>query len=91
MKKRGYVRPVEGFIPIHMPKNTGAGFVLALLSTVCAFALIWHMWPLAGLAFAAVILATIVHTFNYARDFHIPAEEVTRAEDARTRLLAQHV
>ncbi|KAJ37358.1 cytochrome o ubiquinol oxidase subunit I, partial [Agrobacterium tumefaciens] len=23
MKKRGYSRPLEGFIPIHMPKNTG--------------------------------------------------------------------
>jgi hypothetical protein len=48
MKKRGYQRPVEGFIPIHMPKNTGAGFVLAGLSAVCGFALIWHMWLLAG-------------------------------------------
>ncbi|HWW80506.1 MAG TPA: cytochrome o ubiquinol oxidase subunit I, partial [Steroidobacteraceae bacterium] len=25
MKKNGYLRPQEGFIPIHMPKNTGAG------------------------------------------------------------------
>ena len=25
MKKRGHVRPVAGFVPIHMPKNTGAG------------------------------------------------------------------
>jgi cytochrome o ubiquinol oxidase subunit 1 len=91
MKKRGYVRPVEGFIPIHMPKNTGAGFVLAVLSTICAFALIWHMWPLAVAAFVAVVLATIVHTFNYARDFYVAADEVTRVEDLRTHRLAQHV
>jgi len=90
MKKNGYVRPVDGFIPIHMPKNTGAGFVLAALSTVCAFGLIWHMWPLAAGAFAAVVIATIVHTFNYARDYYIPAEEVARTEGARTRLLAGH-
>ena len=32
MKQRGYERPAGGFIPIHMPKNTGAGFVLAVLS-----------------------------------------------------------
>ena len=25
MKSRGYVRPLEGFRPIHMPKNTGSG------------------------------------------------------------------
>ena len=29
MKQRGYVRPLEGFKPIHMPKNTGAGVILA--------------------------------------------------------------
>jgi cytochrome o ubiquinol oxidase subunit 1 len=64
--------------------------VLAVLSTICAFALIWHMWPLAGLSFAVLIAATIVHTFNYNRDFHIPADDVVRAEGARTQLLAAH-
>ena len=91
MKRRGFVRPVDGFVPIHMPKNTGAGFVLAVLSAVCAFGLIWHMWPLAALAFAALLVATIVHTFDYARDFFIPADEVARTEAQRTRLLASHV
>jgi len=33
----------------------------------------------------------IIHTFNYKRDYHIPADEVVRTEDARTRLLAAHV
>lgn len=88
MKRRHYVRPTDGFIPIHMPKNTAAGFVIAALSAAMAFGLIWHMWLLAGVGFAAVLVATIVHTFNYKRDFHIPKEEVVRVEDARTRLLA---
>ena len=46
------------------------------------------MWPLVALSFAAIVVGTIVHTFNYARDFHIPAEVVVRTEGARTRLLA---
>ena len=91
MKKRGHVRPVAGFVPIHMPKNTGAGFVLAVLSTICAFGMIWHMWPVAAAGFVTLIVATIVHTFNYDREFYIPAEAVLRAEDARTLLLASHV
>ena len=33
MKQRGYERPRGGFRPIHMPKNTGAGVILAALST----------------------------------------------------------
>ena len=91
MKRRGYVRPQSGFIPIHMPKNTGAGFVLAALSAVVGFALIWHMWLVACVGFAALLISIIVHTFNYKRDFHIPAEEVVRVEGIRTRMLVSHV
>ena len=29
MKQRGYARPLTGFKPIHMPRNTGAGIILA--------------------------------------------------------------
>src|SRR6185369_5271741 len=90
MKQRGYVRPLSGFAPIHMPKNTPAGVILALLSMMCAFAMIWHMWPLAAASFATLIVATIIHTFNYDREYYLPADEVVRTEDARTRLLASH-
>jgi len=91
MKIHGYVRPTDGFIPIHMPKNTGAGFIIAALATVMGFALIWHMWLLAGVGFVAMLAAVITHTFNYKRDYHIPAEEVVHTEGERTRLLAAHV
>src|SRR5690606_11753016 len=76
---------------IHMPSNTWAGIVLAGLSGVLGFALIWHMWPLAVLAFAALIGVTIAHTFNYQRDHYVPAEEVVRCEAARTALLSRPV
>ena len=88
MKKHGYQRPLSGFEPIHMPANTGAGVVIAGLSTVLGFALIWHMWPLTIASFAATILASIIHTFNYKRDYYIPAVEVATTEEARTKQLA---
>ncbi|MFL1874457.1 cytochrome o ubiquinol oxidase subunit I [Hansschlegelia beijingensis] len=87
MKKRGYVRPVGGYKAIHMPKNTGAGIILAGLSTVLGFALIWYIWWLAALSFVAILVFSIAHTFNYARDFYIPAERVAEIENERTRLL----
>jgi len=87
MKQRGAQRPTSGFLPIHMPKNTAAGVVIAGLSTVCAFALVWHIWWLAIGAFAATVIASIVHTFNYKRDYYIPAEYVAETEAARTELL----
>ncbi|MFZ6777456.1 cytochrome o ubiquinol oxidase subunit I [Undibacterium sp. Ji83W] len=87
MKNNQYNRPTDGFVPIHMPKNTGAGFIIALLSAVCGFALIWQMWLLAGLGFVAMMAAIIIHTFNYKRDYYIPVADVIRTEDERTRLL----
>jgi cytochrome o ubiquinol oxidase subunit I len=88
MKRRGYRRPMEGFRPIHMPKNTGSGVILAGLSTVCAMALIWYIWWLALISFVGVIGVAIWHTFNYDRDYNIPAAEVTATEAARTRMPA---
>jgi cytochrome o ubiquinol oxidase subunit 1 len=91
MKKNGYLRPLKDFVSIHMPKNTWAGFGIAALSFVVGFAIIWHMWLLMGLAFIAMIAATIYHTFDYKRDYYIPAEQVVRTENARTAMLESHV
>jgi cytochrome o ubiquinol oxidase subunit 1 len=91
MKANGYKRPSSGFIAIHMPKNTAAGFIIGALSFVLGFAMIWQMWLLAGVSFVAMLAAIITHTFNYKRDYYIPAEEVVRTEEAHTRLLEAHV
>ena len=88
MKQHGYKRPLTGYKPIHMPKNTGAGIILAGLSLVTGFALIWYIWWLAALGFISLLAVAIGHTFNYKRDFHIPAEEVEKTENERTRILA---
>jgi cytochrome o ubiquinol oxidase subunit 1 len=87
MKRRGYVRPLAGFKAIHMPRNTGAGVILAGLSVAFAFAMIWYMWWLAIGSFIALLAVAIIHTFNFKRDFHIPVDEVVAAEDARTLAL----
>jgi cytochrome o ubiquinol oxidase subunit 1 len=88
MKAHGYSRPLDGFRPIHMPSNTSAGIILAGFSVVCGFALIWYIWWLAAISFVALLVTAIGHTFNYKRDFHIPADEVVRTEAERTRLLS---
>jgi len=88
MKNRGYQRPLQGFKPIHMPKNTGAGIILSGLATALGFALIWYMWLAAAVFFIALIAGAIYHTFNYKRDFHIPVDQVINTEAERTKLLA---
>ena len=87
MKARHYQRPLEGFKAIHMPSNTGAGVVIAGFSLAFGVGMIWYVWWLAAISFVGIIASAIVHTFNYKRDFHIPAEQVIATEAARTRLL----
>ena len=89
MKRRGYERPVDGFIPIHMPRNTGTGVIISGISVVFGFGFVWHIWWLVALSLIAIIATAIVHTFNYNRDYYIPAEDVSEVEAARTKLLAE--
>jgi cytochrome o ubiquinol oxidase subunit 1 len=88
MKSHGYTRPLAGFKPITIPRNTGAGIVLAGLSLVLGFALVWYIWWLAAVAFVALLAVAIGHTFDYTRTFDIPANDIKRSEDDRTRQLA---
>ncbi len=88
MKNRGYERPLGGFRPIHMPKNTGTGVILSGLSVAFAFAVIWYIWWLAIVSFIGIIAVSIGHTFNYNRDFYIPADDVVATEGERTRRLS---
>jgi cytochrome o ubiquinol oxidase subunit 1 len=91
MKANGFKHPTEGFLPVHMPKNTAAGMVVAGISALFGFTMIWHMWLVAGLSFTTLMIAIIVHTFNYKRDYYISAEEVAQvealAEAKRTEVL----
>lgn len=88
MKAKGVTRPVEGFQDIYMPQGTWAGIVLAGLSTVCGFALIWQVWWLAIVMLVGVVATAIFHTFNYNRTFYIKADHVAEVEAARTAQLA---
>lgn len=82
MKEEGtaYQKPLA-YEPIHMPKNTGAGVVIAAFSLVFGFALIWHIWWLAIVGFAGMIVTWIVHSFNEDVDYYVPVDEVERIEN----------
>jgi cytochrome o ubiquinol oxidase subunit I len=88
MKDRGHERPTTGYMPIHMPRNTATGVILAGLSTVFGMAMIWYIWWLAAISFVGILGVAILHTFNYNRDYYIPAEEVERTERAHAQALA---
>ncbi|MEM8877891.1 MAG: cytochrome o ubiquinol oxidase subunit I [Pseudomonadota bacterium] len=83
MKANGYKPPQDGFAPIHMPRYTSSGVIIAGILTVFGFAMVWNIWWLAASSFLASILYSIGHTFNYNRDYYIPVEQVRQTELAR--------
>ena len=88
MKAHGYLRPASGFKPIHAPRGTPWGIVLAVLSTGLGFAMVWHIWWTAIGSFVALLAVAIAQSFNYDRSFHFEADEVERVESRRTQQLA---
>ncbi|VVE69899.1 cytochrome o ubiquinol oxidase subunit I [Pandoraea captiosa] len=83
-KARGlaYVQPTH-YEDIHMPRNTGTGFVVSAFSLVMCFALIWHIWWLAGASLVATIATFLWRTYDRDVDYYVPAAEVERIENAR--------
>ncbi|HVB68892.1 MAG TPA: cytochrome o ubiquinol oxidase subunit I [Acetobacteraceae bacterium] len=89
MKQTGtaYVRPDEYF-DIHMPRNTGVGFIMGLCAFVFGFAMIWHIWWMAIAGALAIGACIIARAWAEDVDYDIPAAEVARTEAARFRALA---
>lgn len=82
MKEDGTAyRQPKAYEPIHMPKNTGAGVVIAAFSLFFGFAMIWHIWWLAIVGFAGMIITWIVHSFNEDVDYYVPVAEIERIEN----------
>ncbi len=67
---------------IRMPKNTGAGIVIAGFVFLLGFGIVWHLWWLATIGLLGAALSIIARTFVEDTEYLIPAAEVARHEAA---------
>ena len=74
-----YRQPAK-YAPIHMPKNSGAGVIIAAFSVVFGFAMIWHIWWMAIAGFIGMIATWIIHSFNDDVDYYVQVDEIERIE-----------
>lgn len=83
-KEKGiaYKKPAK-YEEIHMPKNTAAGLVIGVFSLIFGFAMIWHIWWMAIVSFAGMIISLIAKSFDTDVDYYVPVAEIEAIESKR--------
>ena len=82
--RAGQDQPAQGrsYKPIEMPKNSATGFVNAFFAVVIGFALIWHIWWMAGLGLLGAFVTVLAFAFRDSEEVEIPAGELARFDRA---------
>jgi cytochrome o ubiquinol oxidase subunit I len=70
------------YTPIEVPKNSAAGFSIAFFAVISGFALIWHIWWIAGFGVLGIFLTILVFAFRGEEEIEIPAEEIAAFDRA---------
>ncbi|WP_299002196.1 cytochrome o ubiquinol oxidase subunit I [uncultured Shewanella sp.] len=86
-QKNGGKLPKETrpYVDIHMPRNTSAGFIISAFSLVFGFAMIWHIWWLAGVSVIGMFISFVCRCFDTDVDYYVPAAEVEATEKLRAQ------
>ena len=80
MKQKGVEQQTPDYEAIEVPRNSPVGFVVAFVAVAMGFALVWHIWWLALLAFAGVFAIVFLSTWNEDDDIELSAQEIARIE-----------
>ncbi|WP_348983684.1 cytochrome o ubiquinol oxidase subunit I [Microbulbifer sp. CAU 1566] len=86
MKEKGtaYQRPAK-YAPIHMPRNTAAGILIAGAATAFGFAAVWHITWLAIASLVAVVGFLLQRAYAKDVDYYVQPDEIARIEYAHLR------
>ncbi|HLK31759.1 MAG TPA: cytochrome o ubiquinol oxidase subunit I [Terriglobales bacterium] len=78
LKQKGLAaKPADSsYTGIEMPRNNPIGFFMAFFAVVTGFALIWHIWWMAGIGFAGAILLVLAEAWRKKEEVEISAKEV---------------
>lgn len=82
LKQSGKAKP-QKFEDIELPKNTPLGFLVAMGAFVAGFALVWHIWWLAGIAVLFSVICLLVRLTDENTEYTLTAAEVQKLETKR--------
>ena len=63
-----------------MPRRSPIGFINAFFAVVTGFALIWHIWWMAGLGLIGAFTALLVFAFRDEEEVEISVEQIAQFE-----------
>jgi cytochrome o ubiquinol oxidase subunit I len=78
LAKRDVAGRQRRYETIEMPKSSPAGFVTAFFAVIIGFALIWHIWWMAGVGLLGATVTWLAFMFRTHDEVEIPAEQLGR-------------
>ncbi|HSX02164.1 MAG TPA: cytochrome o ubiquinol oxidase subunit I [Candidatus Saccharimonadia bacterium] len=81
-KQAGVSKQPAVYEDITLPKNTPLALVIAAWAFVFGFAFIWHIWWLAAVGLAGVIITLVMRSLDEEPEYTLTAAEVKRRETA---------
>jgi cytochrome o ubiquinol oxidase subunit 1 len=67
---------------IEMPNKSATGFINAFFAVVIGFALIWHIWWMAGLGMLGALATILAFAFRDGEEVEIPAKQIAEFDRA---------
>ncbi|HLB56369.1 MAG TPA: cytochrome o ubiquinol oxidase subunit I [Coxiellaceae bacterium] len=71
------------YADIHMPRNTGVGFIIAMFSGVFGFGMVWDIPWMIGGGLIGIFATVIGRTFNSNTDYYLKSDEIMKMEKER--------
>lgn len=82
MKEKGQAyQRLEKFSPIHMPKNTASGILIAMGVTAAGFGAIWHISWLAIVGMVSAFVLFLLRAYNNDVDYYVQPDEIEKIEN----------
>ncbi|HIJ61345.1 MAG TPA: cytochrome o ubiquinol oxidase subunit I [Rhodospirillaceae bacterium] len=80
MAREGHAGPAQAvaYRSIEMPKNSPTGIVTAFFAVLTGFALIWHIWWMAGLGLLGALVTMLAFAWRDMTESEIPGDVIAQ-------------
>ena len=83
------LREEPSYEAVEMPLNSPTGVICAFFATLVGFAMIWHIWWMAGLGLLGAFATFVIFAWRDRVEYEIPAETVARFDRANRATRAE--